>query len=120
MSLGDTINSTRIEKGLGLRALARELGIAASYLSDIENDRRLPSETVLRRMARVLDLNFDLLMHQAGRLGENAEHYLREHLLAGQLFRKIADSKLDQEALQRLLEELEIESSEGEGDARVP
>ena len=78
MSLGDIINSARLDKGIGLRSLARELDIAASYLSDIENDRRVPSEVVLRNMARLLDLDIDLLMQQAGRLGEDAEHYLRE------------------------------------------
>ena len=66
MPLGDIINSAQLEKGMGLRALARELGIAASYLSDIENDRRVPSEAVLRDMARLLELDFDLLMQQAG------------------------------------------------------
>ena len=42
MSVGDIINEARVRKRLGLRALARELNIAASYLSDIENDRRVP------------------------------------------------------------------------------
>ena len=121
MSLGDIINSARLDKGIGLRSLARELDIAASYLSDIENDRRVPSEVVLRNMARLLDLDIDLLMQQAGRLGEDAEHYLRENRLAGRLFRRIAASRLDQEALENLLEELKSrENPEGEGDARLP
>ena len=108
---------------MGLRALARELGIAASYLSDIENDRRVPSEAVLRDIARLLEVDFDLLMQQAGRLGEDAEHYLRGNRLAGRLFRRIAQSRLDQEALENLLEELkgkENPEGEGEGDARLP
>ena len=78
MTLGDIINSARVDKRMGLRALARELDIAPSYLSDIENNRRVPSEVVLRDMARVLDLDFDRLMQQAGRLGEDAERYLRQ------------------------------------------
>ncbi len=121
MPLGDIINSARLEKGMGLRALARELGIAASYLSDIENDRRVPSEAVLRDITRLLELDFDLLMQHAGRLGEDAEHYLRGNRLAGRLFRRIAQSRLDQEALENLLEELKgKENPEGEGDARLP
>ena len=121
MTLGEIINSARLQKEVGLRALARELGIAASYLSDIENDRRVPSEVVIRDMARLLDLDFDLLMQQAGRLGEDAERYLRGNLLAGRLFRRIAESKLDHEALEHLLEELkDRENSEGGGGARLP
>ena len=117
MSLGDIINRARVDKRLGLRALARELDIAPSYLSDIENDRRVPSEAVLRKMSQVLDLDFDVLMQQAGRLGEHAEQYLRQHQLAGQLFRRIANSQLDQEGLEKLLtnvDEIETQQEEEE------
>ena len=118
MSVGDIINEARVRKRWGLRALARELSISASYLSDIENDRRVPSEAVLRDMARVLELDFDLLMQEAGRLGEGTEQYLRENQLAGRLFRRIARSQLDEEGLERLissLEELEAQEEDNEG-----
>ncbi len=107
VSLGDTINRARVDKRLGLRALARELEIAPSYLSDIENDRRVPSEAVLHKVSQLLDLDFDMLMQQAGRLGEHAEQYLRQQQLAGQLFRRIAESQLDQERLKELLTNLD-------------
>ena len=118
MSLGDAINRSRMEKRVGLRALARELGIAPSYLSDIENGRRVPSEAILRRLSERLDLDFDILMRQAGRLGEEAEEYIRHNELAGQLFRRIAGSQLDQEDLKRLLarlDQLEEQEEEDEG-----
>ena len=116
MTLGDIINSARVGKHLGLRALARELDIAPSYLSDIENNRRVPSETVLRDMARVLDLDIDTLMQRAGRLGEGAERYLRQNRRAGQLFRRIAASQLDQDALEKLEDLVAgLEGTESEG-----
>ena len=123
MTLGDFVNRARVEKGLGLRALARALGIVPSYLSDIENNRRVPSESVLRELAHVLDLDFDILMQRAGRLGEDAERYLRENRRAGQLFRRIAASQLDQDALEKLenwVVELDGPESEGDDDERVP
>ena len=120
MSVGDIINEARVRKRLGLRALARELNIAASYLSDIENDRRNPSEAVLRDMARVLELDFDRLMQEAGRLGEGTEQYLRENQLAGRLFRRIARSQLDQEGLEKLMSSLEDLESQGKDDEGVP
>ncbi len=107
MPLGDLINRGRIAKQLGLRALARQIGIAPSYLADIENDRRVPSEGVLRSISETLDLDFDGLMQQAGRLGEGVEYYLRQEKLAGQLFRKVAETNLDREGLQKLLDRLE-------------
>ena len=123
MTLGDFVNRARLEKGLGLRALARALGIVPSYLSDIENNRRVPSESVLRELAHVLDLDFEILMQRAGRLGEDAERYLRENRRAGQLFRRIAASQLDQDALEKLenwVVELDGPESEGDDDERVP
>ena len=120
MSVGDIINESRVTKRLGLRALARELNITASYLSDIENDRRVPSETVLRDMARVLELDFDQLMQEAGRLGEGTEQYLRDNQLAGTLFRRIARSQLDREALEKLMSSLEELETQGEDDEGIP
>ena len=107
MSLGDLINRARVAKRLSLRGLAREVEIVPSYLADIENDRRTPSESVLRKISATLGLDFDALMQQAGRLGEEAEHYLRQERLAGQLFRRVAETNLDQEGLQELLNKLE-------------
>ena len=73
-------------------------------------------------MARLLDLDFDLLMQQRGsRLGEYAERYFGGNLLGGRQFRRIAESKLDHEALEHLVEELKDgENSEGGGDVRLP
>ena len=117
------INKARIESSIGLRALARELGIAPSYLSDIENNRRVPSEAVLREVARVLELDFELMMQRSGRLGAETERYLQENRLAGQLFRRIAASQLDREALQELenmVADLEKSESEGDEDEGLP
>ena len=107
MSLGDLVNRARVAKRLSLRALAREIEIVPSYLADIENNQRTPSESVLRNISVILGLDFDALMQQAGRLGEEAEHYLRQERLAGQLFRRVAKTNLDQEGLQELLNKLE-------------
>ena len=107
MSLGELINSNRVNRRLGLRAFARDINIAPSYLSDIENDRRVPSEEVLRRISKALKIDFDILMLEAGRLGKDAEQYIRDNELAVQLFRRIADSQLDQERLKALLARLD-------------
>ena len=116
MPLGELINNSRVNKRMGLRDLARKLDIAPSYLSDIENDRRVPSEEVLRRISEVLDLDFDILMREAGRLGKDAEQYIRDNELAGRLFRRIADSQLDRRDLENLLTSLDrLEEQEDRG-----
>jgi transcriptional regulator with XRE-family HTH domain len=103
-TLGETIQQARIAAGPSLRETAKALGITPSYLSDIENDRRVPSEEVLRTIADRLRLDFDHLMALAGRFGEQADRYLKRHPAAGMLFRRISETNLSDEALQLLLE----------------
>lgn len=106
-SLGQQIRDARVGAGLSLRALARQLEVAPSYVNDIENDRRVPSEAVLRRIASELGLDADLLLAAAGRVGEGAREYIREQPAAGVLFRRLSDARLDDQGLKKLLEEAE-------------
>ena len=93
--------------GLSLRALARQLEVAPSYMNDIENDRRVPSEAVLRRIASELGLDADLLLAAAGRVGEGAREYIRANPTAGVLFRRVSDAGLDEQDLKKLLKQAE-------------
>lgn len=107
VSLGEYLRESRVAKDLGLREVARKLDLAPSYLSDIENDRRVPSEDVLKELAKVLGLEFDHLMALAGRFGDRAERYLKRNPAAGVLFRKISEANLENTDLQRLLKQAE-------------
>jgi transcriptional regulator with XRE-family HTH domain len=102
-TLGEVIRSQRLETGVSLRSLAKDLSVTPSYLSDIENDRRVPAESVVKRIADVLGLDFDDLMARGGRLGEQAERYLRQQPLAGLLLREIARHRLTEAELQGLI-----------------
>ncbi len=43
-TFGSYVRSKRLAKGVNLRKLAEELGIAPAYMSDIENDHRYPPD----------------------------------------------------------------------------
>jgi transcriptional regulator with XRE-family HTH domain len=103
-SLGDVIRDARVAAKKGLREFSRELDIAPSYLSDIENDRRVPAEDVLRNIAASLGLNFDDLMALAGRFGDKTERYLRRTPEAGRLLRKISEKNLSDSEVRKLSE----------------
>ncbi len=100
-----------------LRALARQLKVAPSYMNDIENDRRVPSEAVLRRIASELDLDADLLLAGAGRVGEGAREYIRANPTAGVLFRRMSDAGLDEQDVKKLLQQAEKMISKRDKDA---
>jgi transcriptional regulator with XRE-family HTH domain len=88
--LGDTLREARVRMGLSLREVAKRVDKSPSYLSDIENNRRVPSEEVLRSVADLLHLKFDDLMARAGRFGEDALRYLMRTPAAGILMRKLS------------------------------
>ncbi|SRR6266542_5959761 len=106
-TLGDYVRQARIAKGHSLRDLAARLDLAPSYLSDIENDRRVPSEEVLKGLSRELALDFDQLMAFAGRFGDRADRYLKRNPTAGRLFRRISEANLDEQELKKLLHQAE-------------
>ncbi len=106
-TLGELLREARTAADLSLRDLAKKLSISPSYISDIENDRRVPSEEVLRDLANTFGLNFDDLMAMAGRVGDQTERYLRHHPTAGILFRRISDKHLPEKDLQQLVNAVE-------------
>jgi transcriptional regulator with XRE-family HTH domain len=104
-TLGDRIRIGRARRRITLRGLASATGKSASYMSDIENDRRIPSEEVLRAIAGALLLDVDELLAAAGRFGENADRYLRRNPEAGILFRRLSERNVSPDVITRLLEE---------------
>jgi transcriptional regulator with XRE-family HTH domain len=50
-TLGERLYRLRHERGITLRALSLSAGISAPYLSDLEHDRRRPTDAVLTKLA---------------------------------------------------------------------
>jgi transcriptional regulator with XRE-family HTH domain len=59
--LGPRLNAARMEAGVGLRALARQIGVSPALISQIESGRTAPSVSTLYAIATALDLSFDYL-----------------------------------------------------------
>jgi transcriptional regulator with XRE-family HTH domain len=64
MTFGQTVRSVRQKVGRTLRQTARVVKISAPHLSDIEHDRRLPSDDVVDRLTAVLNFDFRLAKYQ--------------------------------------------------------
>lgn len=101
-TLGQTLRDARVAKGLGLREVARRVNLTPSYISDIENDRRVPAEDALRKLGGEVDLSFDYLMSKAGKLGDQAERYIKDVPEAAALFRRISEKQLNPQQLDQL------------------
>ena len=106
-SLGERVRDARLGRQLGVREFARQLEITPSYLSDIEADRRAPAETLMHTLSDALSLEFDQMMALSGRLGAQAERYIKRTPEAAFLFRRISEKKLSPEKLAELREIVE-------------
>jgi len=83
--LGDAINQARRVRKLTLRQLADQVTkddgtpISPQYLNDIELHHRVPTPHVLRELARVLELDADMLLATAGAADVVVREYLALH-----------------------------------------
>ena len=64
---GSYIRERRISAGLGQRELAKKIGIAASYLNDIEkNKRSAPKNEIIKKISTILKVDLELLNDLVG------------------------------------------------------
>ena len=61
-SFGLFIRESRIKQGFGQRELAVKIGVAPSYLNDIEKEKRsAPKSIVIKKIAKLLKININTL-----------------------------------------------------------
>jgi HTH-type transcriptional regulator, competence development regulator len=109
VTFGTEIRRLRAERKLSLRELATRVGIDFSYLSKIENDRGLPpSEETIRRLAKELDADAEVLILQAGKLPQAFEEDLlsRPQKQVAGLYRVLLDRTFSDEQWEKVLNQL--------------
>ena len=66
-NFGAFIRELRIKSGIGQRELAKKVGLAASYLNDIEKDKRsAPKNQVIKKISDILKADLNILNDLAG------------------------------------------------------
>ncbi|MCA9631970.1 MAG: helix-turn-helix transcriptional regulator, partial [Myxococcales bacterium] len=102
---GERIRKARKEKGLGLRATARDIGISATFLSRIESGKEdaVPREEVIRKLAAILDDDFDELMALAGRVSQAVRNHVREDPQMPEFLRQVRERNIPAEELLEML-----------------
>lgn len=108
--LGEHIRRKRKERGLGLRATATKAGISAGYLSRIEGDAEKypPGEEVIRKLAEVLEDDFDEFMALAGRVAQALKNHVREDPKMPEFLRQVRERNIPAEKLLEMLKNLKM------------
>ena len=114
MMFGEYIKQKRQEKGKTLRGLADEIGIAPSYMSDIEKGKRnAPTQEYLEKLITVLELNeeernelFDLAATSKDTIAQDLTEYVSENPNVRVALRKAMDLKLGDDEWIKIIEEM--------------
>lgn len=109
--LGERIKRARLAKGLGLRFTANQVEISAAYLSRLERvqETHPPSEAVIRKLAVVLDDDFDTLMRLGGRIPSDIAKYIVADSKMLAFIREAQKQKLSAGKLLKMLEQYKKE-----------
>lgn len=103
-TLGQRIRELREERDLSLRELAKKLGVSAAFLSDIELDRRHPSDNVLAKIAHLLNTSVEELRTLDTRPAvEELKRLARTDPAYGFAFRQIVEKRLTSQELLDLI-----------------
>ena len=82
-TFGTYIRSLRLYRGFGLRELARQLGISAPYLSDLEKDKRgAPPVDLVRAILKILDADSENIYDLAGKSRNTIASDIEDLLIA--------------------------------------
>lgn len=96
MQFGATLRLLRLQSGLGLRDLARRVGVSSAYLSRVENGLDpAPTAARIEHLARELGVPETLLLDLAHRVSPLVSDYIERVPEAGTLFLEMAHRHLD-------------------------
>ena len=65
MSIGDEIRKKRKKLKITQTELAEKTGVCRNYISDLENNRYMPSVKTLAKISKVLNLDINFLVEMS-------------------------------------------------------
>jgi len=110
-TFGSYIRGLRIKNDIGQRELAKKLNIAASYLNDIEkNKRTAPKVDLIKKISAILKADLDLLYDLAGNskktIAPDIIDYVEKNPKIISLVRAAKNNKLTNDEIEELEKEI--------------
>lgn len=106
ITLGEKIRELREKKDISLREFAKKLdGTSAAHISDIELGHRYPSDTLLTKIAALLDVAIDELQKFDNRAPvDELKRLVQAEPAFGFALRTLVDKKVTPEDIMKLAE----------------
>jgi len=121
-NLGEEIRRLRLRAGFTLRGLAADLDVSAAHLSDIEHNRRRPSERLLRKIAdklRKVGATYDALEQLISGIDTKTREWAASTPGARALLRLLLEAGRDPQEIHRALVKLLGPRRKGKGPRAV-
>lgn len=116
MSFGQYLKYKRNERGITLRAFAEQVGVAASYISDIEKGNRNPPEKYFDKIIEVLGLAddalnmfYDLVGKAHAGVAPDLNEYICNTEVARVALRRARDKDIDDELWEDFIKRIDSE-----------
>ena len=105
---GPFIREIRIQKGLGQRELASKIGVSASYLNDIEKEKRTaPKLDIIKKISLILSIDRnelnDLAAHSKKSLAPDIIEFLSRYPKINSLIRTIEENNLNEKQIESII-----------------
>jgi transcriptional regulator with XRE-family HTH domain len=76
---GQLVRVRRVEKEIGLREMAKMIGVSPTYLSKVERDEfPPPAEDKVRKIAGIIGCDADELLARAGRVSSDLSEIIKQ------------------------------------------
>ena len=113
---GTFIRELRLKKGIGQRNLAEKIGIAASYLNDIEkNKRTAPKINIINKLSTILETDKNYLHDLAGfskkGVAPDISEYIESNPKIVSLIRSIRENNLNDIQIDNLEKSLNLNNN---------
>ena len=80
VKFGAYVRQERENREIGLREMAKKIGVSPTYISKVERDEfPPPAEDKVKAIAEILDLDVDELLALAGKVSSDLTQIIREH-----------------------------------------
>ena len=80
VKFGAYVRQERERREIGLREMAKKIGVSPTYLSKVERDEFPPAaEDKVRKIAEIFDIDVDELLALAGKVSSDLTEIIREH-----------------------------------------
>ena len=111
-TFGSYIRGLRIKQDIGQRELAKKIGVAPSYLNDIEKGKRAaPKNELVKKLSTILKANLNYMYDLAGNskqsIASDIEEYIKENPDVATLIRTVKNNKISNEEINLLQKKID-------------